>query len=69
VNDNFKDVKTRIRKLNELLADRGRGHLPFAQALSAAQRAEKHGDRSRDPSPELRGLLEKAELLGRSLAG
>jgi hypothetical protein len=69
VNDNFKELKSRIRKLDELLALRGTGDLAFAQAVSAVRRAEKHGDRTRDPSPELRGLLEKAESLGRVLTG
>jgi hypothetical protein len=45
----------------------GTSHLPFAQALSAVQRAARHGDRSREPSAELRSLLEKAESLGRTL--
>jgi hypothetical protein len=69
MNDNFKELKSRIRKLDELLALRGTGDLAFAQAVSAVRRAEKHGDRTRDPSPELRGLLEKAESLGRVLTG
>jgi hypothetical protein len=69
VNDNFKELKGRIRKLDELLAGRGTGNLPFAQALSAVRRAVKHGDRTRDPSPELRALLEKAENLSRTLDG
>ncbi len=69
MNDNFKELKSRIRKLDELLAIRGTGDLAFAQAVSAVRRAEKHGDRTRDPSPELRGLLEKAESLGRVLTG
>jgi hypothetical protein len=67
MNDNFRELKGRIRRLDELLAARGTGNLPFAQALSAVRRAVKHGDRTRDPSPELRGLLEKAESLGRML--
>jgi hypothetical protein len=69
VNDNFKELKGRIRTLDELLAARGTGNAAFAQALSAVRRAERHGDRSRDPSPALRALLEKAELLGRTLTG
>lgn len=67
MNENFRELKGRIRKLDELLAARGMGNLPFAQALSAVRRAAKHGDRTRDPSPALRSLLEKAELLGRML--
>jgi len=69
VNDNFKELKGRIRRLDELLAARGTGDLAFAQAVSAVRRAEKHGDRSRDPSPELRALLDKAESLGRMMLG
>jgi len=67
VNDDFRELKARVRRLNEVLAARGPGHLPFAQAVSAVQRAVRHGDRSRTPTPELLGLLEKAEQLGRSL--
>ena len=66
MNDNFRDLKERIRKLDALLADGGSQDLSFAQAVSALRRAVKHGDRTRDPSPALRALLEKAEILGRS---
>jgi hypothetical protein len=69
VNDNFRELKGRIRKLDELLVARGTGNVVFAQALSAVRRAAKHGDRTRDPSPQLRLLLEKAENLGRLIAG
>jgi hypothetical protein len=69
VNDNFRELKGRIRKLDELLVARGTGHVDFAQAVSRVRRAAKHGDRTRDPSPELRVLLEKAENLGRMIAG
>jgi hypothetical protein len=69
MNDNFRELKERIRRLDDLLAARGTGNVQFAQALSAVRRAVKHGDRTRDPSPELRGLLEKAENLGRMVVG
>ena len=69
MNDNFRELKGRIRKLDELLVARGTGNVQFAQALSAVRRLAKHGDRTRDPSPQLRGLLEKAENLGRMLTG
>lgn len=69
MNDEFKELKARIKKLDEVLAIHGTGHIGFAQALSAVHRAERHGDRARDPSPELRTLLEKAEALGRNIAG
>lgn len=69
MNDNFKELKTRIRKLDELLAARGTGNVSFAQAVSAVRRLARRGDRTRDPSPELRALLDKAETLGRLLTG
>ncbi len=69
MNDNFKGLKERIRQLDALLAARGTGDLAFAQAVSAVRRAAKNGDRTRDPSPSLRALLEKAESMGRMLRG
>jgi hypothetical protein len=70
MNDNFRELKVRLRRLDELLAARGGIVDPqFAQAVSAVRRAAKHGDRTRDPSPELRALLERAENLGRLLTG
>ncbi|HEX9308139.1 MAG TPA: hypothetical protein VF894_11655 [Anaeromyxobacter sp.] len=68
MNDTFKELKERVRRLDALLADRGAGNLDFAQALSRVHRLEKKGDRSREPSPELRALLERAEGLGRKIA-
>ncbi len=67
MNDIFKELKDRLRRLDALLADRGAGNLDFAQALSRAHRAEKKGDRSREPSPELRALLERAEGFARKM--
>lgn len=69
MNENYKDLKRRIRKLHELLTTRGMYNFEFMQALDAVRRAAKHGDSRRDPSPELKALLEKAECLSRSLAG
>lgn len=69
MNENFKELKERIRRLDQLLVTRGQADLAFAQAVSAVRRAVKHGDRSRDPSPELRALLDKAESLGRGVVG
>ncbi|WP_242337718.1 MULTISPECIES: hypothetical protein [Anaeromyxobacter] len=65
MNDGFKDLKGRIRKLEEQLVARGHVDVDFAQAVSRVRRAVRHGDRSREPSPELRGLLERAETLAR----
>jgi hypothetical protein len=69
MNANFRELKERLRRLDELLASRGTVDLEFAQAVSAVRRAAKHGDRTRDPSPELRALLERAENLGRLMVG
>jgi len=67
MNDDFRDLKLRLRKLDTLLEGGRTGNLPFAQAVSAARRAVKTGDRSRKPSVELLGLISKAETLSRSL--
>jgi hypothetical protein len=69
VNDDFRDLKIRLRKLDTLLEGGRTGNLPFAQAVSMARRAVKTGDRSRKPSHELLGLMAKAETLSRSLEG
>ena len=67
MNDNYRDLKDRARKLQAILLDRGLSNMEFAQAVSRLHRAERRGDRSREPSAELRDLLERAENLGRSL--
>ena len=69
MNDNFRELKARLRRLDELLASRSSVDVELAQAVSAVRRAAKHGDRTRDPSPALRALLERAESLGRLVAG
>lgn len=69
MNENFGELKARVRKLNELLASHdGRilDNLEFARALSQAQRLLRDGDRTREPSPATRAAVEKAELLGRA---
>ncbi len=64
MNDVFRELKTRMRRLDEVLARQGGGaDVEFAQALSRLHRAERRGDRSREPSSELRTLLERAEGL------
>lgn len=70
MNENFGDLKARVRKLNELLtAENGRilGNLDFARAVSQAERLLRDGDRTREPEKTLRAAVEKAELLGRSV--
>jgi hypothetical protein len=66
MNDAYREFKARLRKLDEIHATRGLTNLEFAQALSRVHRAERHGDRSREPSDELRTLLERAEGLARN---
>ena len=63
MNDDYRDVKVRLRKLDAILDERGGANVEFAQALSRARRAERRGDRSREPSTELRVLLERAEAI------
>jgi hypothetical protein len=63
MNDLYREFKTRLRRLDEVLGQRGLINVDFAQALSRVRRAERHGDRSREPSSELRTLLERAEAL------
>ncbi len=67
MNDTFRDFKARIRSIDALLLDRGLGNMEFAQAVSRLQRVARRGDRSREPSPELRRLLERAESLARAI--
>jgi hypothetical protein len=70
MNENFGELKARVRKLNELLtSDSGLilDNLEFARAVSQAHRLVRDGDRTREPSPMLRAAVEKAELLGRAI--
>ncbi len=63
MNDTYREFKARVRKLDEILGARGHSNVELAQALSRVHRAERRGDRSREPSDELRALLERAEAL------
>jgi hypothetical protein len=71
MNENFGELKARVRKLNELLSaepDRVLGNLEFARAVSYRRSAlVRDGDRTREPSQVLRTAVEKAELLGRAI--
>jgi len=70
MNENFGELKARMRKLDEILAaDSGRilGNLEFARAVSQAHRLLRDGDRTREPPAPLRAAVEKAELLGRGV--
>jgi hypothetical protein len=68
MNDDYREFKGRLRKLDEILVERGLSDADFAQALSRVRRAEKRGDRSREPSSAMRTLLEAAEGLARKIA-
>jgi hypothetical protein len=68
MNDDFRELKERIRRLDVILVERGLSNADFAQALSKVRRATRRGDRTREPTRELRSMLEHAELLARSIA-
>lgn len=63
MNEVFKELKQRMRSLDRILVERGLGDMEFAQAVSRLRRAVRKGDRSREPSADLRVLLEQAEVL------
>lgn len=63
MNDLFRELKQRMRSLDRILVERGLGDMEFAQAVSRLRRAARKGDRSREPSADLRVLLERAEGL------
>lgn len=67
MNDSFKEVKDRLRKLDAVLAQGGNSNVDFAQAVSRVRRLVKKGDRSRLPSTEIRAGLERAEAIGRAM--
>lgn len=69
MNENFGELKARVRRLDGILSgDSGRilDNLDFARALSQAHRLLRDGDRSREPTPALRAAVEKAESLGKA---
>jgi ribosome-binding protein aMBF1 (putative translation factor) len=68
MNDTYRDVKDRIRKLDTVLERGGNSSTELAQAVSLVRRLVKKGDRSREPSDEIRRSLEKAENIGRALS-
>ena len=63
MNDIYRELKARLRKLDGLLADQGVANMDLAQAVSRAHRVERRADRSREPSEDLRTLVERAEAL------
>lgn len=67
MNQDFRDFKERLRRLEAMLMQGGLSDIDFAQALSKVRRAAKRGDRTREPTPELRSMLEHAEGLARRL--
>jgi hypothetical protein len=69
MNDTFREVKDRIRKLDTFLERGGSSNVELAQAVSRVRRLVKKGDRSREPSAEIRASLDKAEAIGRVMMG
>jgi hypothetical protein len=66
MNDAFKDLKERMRRLGAILDRQGATEdIGFAQAVSSLRRAARRGDRTRAPDPTLMVLLERAEAFGR----
>ena len=66
MNDSFRDLKARVRRLDELLSAGAMANVQFAQALSQVHRALRRGDRSREPTAELEALVQRAEALARN---
>jgi hypothetical protein len=66
MNDVFRDLKARVRRLDEVVSAGAGANVPLAQAVSQVRRALRHGDRSREPSPQLEALVQRAEALVRS---
>jgi len=46
MNDEFREFKARLRKLDELLVSHGLTNVELAHALSRARRVARRGDRS-----------------------
>ncbi len=67
MNQDFREFKERLRQLEVILMQGGLSDTDFAQALSKVRRATRRGDRTREPTPELRSMLEYAEGLARRL--
>jgi hypothetical protein len=65
MNDGFRDLKARVRHLDEVLSAGVGANVEFAQALSQAHRALRRGDRSREPTVQLEALVQRAEALVR----
>jgi predicted HAD superfamily Cof-like phosphohydrolase len=65
MNDEFRDLKVRVRRLYEVLSAGVGANVEFAQALSQAHRALRRGDRSREPTAQLQALVQRAEALVR----
>ncbi len=63
MNDSFRDLKARVRRLDEVLSAGATANVEFAQALSQAHRALRRGDRSREPTAQLEALVQRAEAL------
>lgn len=71
MNEAIGELKARLRKMRARLSEEGGvrilDNMDFAQAVSRADRLMRSADRSRDPSPELRASVDRAEILGNSV--
>ena len=67
MNQDFRELKECLRLLEAILMQGGLSDTDFAQAVSKIRRATRHADRTRDPSLQLRSMLEHAEGLARRL--
>jgi hypothetical protein len=67
MNDAFRELKARVRRLDEAVSAGVGANVALAQAVSQARRAVRRGDRSREPADRLEALVRRAEaLVGRA---
>jgi len=64
VNDDFAELKLRLRKAEDLLQQGGGvEQVALAQAISRTRRLVRDADRSRAPTPQLRDAISAVEAL------
>jgi hypothetical protein len=72
MHDDFREMKDRLRKLDQLLVGASRAqfseHVAFAVAVSQARRLVHRSNRSARPSAELKLAVERAETLATAAA-
>jgi hypothetical protein len=68
MNDEYRELKGRVRRLDEILWNGGGlQNLGFAQALAQVRQLVRRGDRTREPTAAMRASVEHAESLARAL--